>query len=154
MKEEKINRKKVKISLRQYYYFALWLPVIFPSFSFLLIYHIPDIQTVDFLFYGVLFGIVQYVVFALWTVFKYRGAVIRELKQFSYTAPFSFIPFYAAGFLLVSVFTHGGIPSIDSIFITLVFSLICIPVGYFYIVLAYIIELIMEKIGFIEEEFI
>lgn len=149
MKFKDSERKKIKITLRQYYFFALWLPVIFsPIF---LAYFVRDIKTNFFAL--ATFGIIQYVVFALWSLFKYQGATAEELKKFSLSAPFSFVPFYAAGFILTYVLVNIDIPRLDVFAMALVLSLICVPVGKFYVLIANIIAKILEKIGFIEREF-
>jgi hypothetical protein len=148
-KSKNNDRKKITITLRQYYYFALWLPVVFPPF--LLVYSLHDIKTSNFsgAFSGGLFGVIQYVVFALWNLFKYREAPLGELRGFSFKAPFSFIPFYAVGFVLINMIANIAIPDFDVILVVLSLSLLCVPIGYFYVLLSYIIERILEKIGFI-----
>lgn len=141
---KKDSRKKNTILRRQYYYFALWLPVIFPPFLFF--------SSSQIIFNLTVFGTIQYVVFALFYIFKYRGATTRELKRFAVTAPLTFIPFYVSGFLLLYMAFNAEIPSFDVFMITLVFSLLCIPFGYCYVLLSYIIEVILEKLGIIEDE--
>jgi hypothetical protein len=151
-KSKKNNRKRVTITLRQYYYVALWLPIIFPPF--LLIYSLHDIgiSSSHKSFSAGLFGIIQYIIFALWNIFKYRDAVAWELKQFAFKAPFYFIPFYAIGFIVIYMIMNIDIPRYDVILVAMSLSLLCVPVGYLYVFLSYIIELILEKIGFIKED--
>ncbi len=155
--KEKLNgpkREKTTISLRQYYFLALWLPIVIPPFLFVYPLHNTTRSQFSFLFYGVIFGMIQYVVFVLWSLFKYRVATTKELKAFSFKAPISFIPFYAVGFILANMISNIAPPGLDSLLIILVLSLLCIPIGYFYVALAHIIGRLLEKIGFIEEEYL
>jgi hypothetical protein len=147
------------ISLRQYYYIALWLPLIVPFLMWGLTYNIHDkdffIRTPFFLFFSaVKYSWLQYVVFASWTMYKYKKALTRELKKFSLEAPIAFIPYFAIGFLLQDMVLHLHIPSIDSLFFTLILSLVCLPFGYFYVALSYSLQWVLEKTGFIKRELI
>ncbi len=148
------DKKKIKLSLRQYYILALFLPIILSPLLFVYpLYNSGDAKF-SIGFYLLIFGMAQYVVFALWSIFKYRRATAKELKDFSFKAPISFIPFYASGFIVGNIISTISLPSFDSILILLVLSLLCVPIGYFYVALAHIIGRILKKIGFIEEEYL
>lgn len=158
-KKKKTNRNKNKrfqISLKQYYFFAIWLPVILPPF--LWVYPLRNMFTggsqFSLAFYGAVFGIVQYIPFALWNIFKFWYSDPREMKQFTATAPFSFVPFYAAGLLVIYTLSNMQLPSIDTFLVTIILSLASILFAYFYIILSAIIEFFLKKTGFIREEFI
>ncbi len=148
------DKDRITISLLQYYYVIFWMPVFLPPFIFVYSIAKPHFTTLSPLFYGVVFGTIQYIPFALWNIFKFRNAVTRDLYEFSYKAPIAFVPFYAAGFMIAHMYSSISLPSIDSILILLVFSLLSIPVGYFYVALAHLIARFLEKIGFIEQEFL
>ncbi|MEQ1705931.1 MAG: hypothetical protein ABL867_08195 [Rickettsiales bacterium] len=153
-RKEKLGKaKRITISLRQYYYLALLFPLVFPPFLF---FPLPETnkEGMPILFYLVVFGIIQYVIFMVWSLFKYRGAVAKELQEFSYLAPFYFIPFYAVGFILGIMLSNISPPGIDMFLMMLVTCLLSIPVGYCYVTLAHIIGRILEKIGFIEKEYL
>lgn len=141
------TRKRKTISSRQYYYFALWLPVFFPPFLLFKPWHEMQLN----LFNLVVFGIIQYVIFALWSMFKYRGATIGELKRFPVTAPLLFVPFYAAGFILIYIYNY--LPRFDVLMMVLVLSLISIPVGYVYVFLFHVVEIMLKKSGVIQDDF-
>jgi len=148
------DKDRITISLMQYYYIAFWMPIFLPPFIFVYSIARPHFTTLSPLFYSVVFGTAQYVPFALWNIFKFRNAVTRDLYEFSFKAPIAFVPFYATGFLLAHMYSSITLPSIDSILILLVFSLLSVPVGYFYVALAHLIARFLQKIGFIEQEFL
>ncbi len=158
-KKKNIFPKNYTISLMQFYYVALWLPVIIPLFLWGL-----GIYPVDRKFMGntkfpvflylVLFGVLQYIVFALWTLYKYRGVNTLMLGKISFTTPISFAPFYGIGFILAHMMANFLLPSVDLIAMALVLSLLSIPVGYFYVVMVKILEWFLQKIGFIRKEYL
>ena len=150
----KSDKKRITIRLRQYYFLALFLPVVLPPFLFVYPLHNNSGNELPILFYAVIFGMIQYIVFALWSLFKYRGATPSELRAFSFKAPIAFIPFYAVGFILANIISSFELPSFDSMLILLVLSLLCIPIGYFYVALAHLLGRILEKTGFIEQEYL
>lgn len=153
-RKEQLNKpKRTTISLRQYYYLAMLLPLAFPPFLFFPLPAAND-EGMPILFYLVVFGVIQYAVFMVWSLFKYRGAVAKELKDFSLMAPFYFVPFYAVGFILGSMLQSISPPGFESILMLLVPTLISIPIGYCYVTLAHLIGRILEKIGFIEKEYL
>lgn len=149
----KANKKKPVLSLRQFYYLAMLLPLVFPPFLF---FPLPEANGArrSLLFYLVVFGILQYAVFMVWSMFKYRGAVAKELKDFSMLAPLYFVPFYAVGFMLGNMLQNIAPPGFDSFLMLLVPTLVSIPVGYCYVTLAHLIGRILEKIGFIRKEYL
>jgi hypothetical protein len=145
--------KKTTISLRQYYYLALLLPLALPPFLF---FPLPDTngEKSSILFYLVVFGVLQYAIFMVWSMFKYRGAVAKELKDFSMVAPFYFVPFYAVGFILGNMLENIAPPSFESFLMLLVPTLFSIPIAYCYVILAHLIGRVLEKIGFIRKEYL
>lgn len=158
-KYRSIRKDNFTFTLMQFYHFALWLPVILPVVMWSFSYYPVDRKFVHdtpfpIFFNLIIFGVVQYTVFALWTLYKYRGATTLILRQISFTMPMSFAPFYAIGFLLAYMLSGFTIIGIDTILIALVFGLLSIPVGYFYVLTVRILEWILTKTGFIKREFL
>ncbi len=145
--------KKKTLTLRQYYHLALLLPLAFPPFLF---FPLPETskEGMPIIFYLFVFGVIQYVVFLFWVLFKYRGAVAKELKDFSLVAPLYFVPFYAVGFVLGNMLASISPPSFESVLMVLVPALVSIPIGYCYVTAAHLIGRILEKIGFIRKEYL
>ena len=162
-------------SLRQYYFFALWLPIIVPAIFYIIPIIIPDISYIEnwkmiendvsslppFILYSFLSafcGGVQYVMFAFWASFHYRNATARELSKFSLKAPFLFTPICWMGVFIFSINYIFFIKDrntfdifFDSSQFALLISLFSIPIGYFYVALAHGLGFILNKLGVIKE---
>lgn len=158
-KYRSIRKDSFTFSLMQFYHFALWLPVILPVVMWSFGHYPVDrkfINNTPFPVFAnlIIFGVVQYTVFALWTLYKYRGASSLLLRQISFTIPMSFAPFYAIGFLLAYMLSSFTMIGIDTVLIALVLGLISIPVGYCYVISVRILEWVLIKTGFINREFL
>ncbi len=146
-------------TLMQFYQFALWLPIILPLVLWGSGHYPVDRKFANntpfpIFFNLITFGIIQYFVFALWMLYKYRGASSLLIRQISFAAPMSFAPFYVIGFLLAYMLSSFTMIGIDTVLISLVLGLISIPVGYFYVLAVRLLEWILIKTGFIQREFL
>ncbi len=150
-KYQRINKNKTTITLMQYYNFALWLPVILPLFLWS-----SGISPANgkWFFNLVTFGVLQYIAFAGWTIYKYFGASSLQLKKISFSAPISFPPFYAVGFILAYMVSDFTLPGIDTVMVAVSLSLLAIPVGYCYVVMVHLSAWLLQEIGVIRREFV
>ena len=141
------------ISLRQYYFFAIWLPIIVPVVLLYRVYPLGEETEIDYFsmmfvsavpFYGV-----QYLVFLAWIIYKHRKATTNTLREFSLIAPFYFLPFELASIIFAMLLSYIGNDLYDFMFIIT----ICIIVfGYFYVGIAHALGFILTKIGFIKPD--
>lgn len=158
-KYRSISKFDITFTLMQFYHFALWLPVILPVVMWSFGHYPVDRRfahnTPFPIFFNLItFGVIQYIVFAFWMLYKHRGASSLLLRQISFAAPMSFAPFYVIGFLLAYMLSSFTIIGIDTVLIALVLGLISIPVGYFYVLAVRVLEWILIKTGFIKREFL
>ncbi len=83
-----------QISLRNYYLFALWLPIIVPAIFWVIdLYGNPGIVRAIFFFLyaSVLFGGIQYLIFVLLITYKFFNKNFIELKKFILKTPVYFM---------------------------------------------------------------
>ena len=140
------------VSLRQYYVFALWLPLIIPAI-FLVAPIIPQELRLAVFMVALVFG-VQYVMFAIWASCRHRNSTAEELAKFGRKAPLLFVPFCMIWFVayifyeqhyMQHLYQGHDIPNILSL------SFFAIPIGYFYVGLAHILTFILKKLKVIKK---
>lgn len=149
-----------QISLRDYYFNALRLPLVIHSalFVILLIISWNDKPIhynpiLDILLKPIVLGIPQYIIFLSWIRSRYRNATVKELKKTILKSPFLFSPIYLAGFIIAAVI--GMLLTNDfrlpPLFFILIILLYVIIIGYFYVALAHVIGFILKKLNMIKE---
>ncbi|MEZ5690698.1 MAG: hypothetical protein R3D71_03405 [Rickettsiales bacterium] len=159
-KKKKYNTiycKEPILSLRQYYHLAIWLPIVVPLLLWAIgmrpvnqeLFQTGNSST---FFYLVVFGVIQYFIFACWSIFKYRGASALELKKVAFAAPIAFVPYYAFGFLIIYTIANFDLPGFPVFLVVILLSVVCLPVGYLYVGLSKIIQMILERTGVINQE--
>lgn len=152
-----------QISLKNYYLFALWLPLIIPAIIYITDPHeanrgIGD-NILPALFYAsAIVGGAQYLVFALWTSYRYHKSSADELEDFFYKAPVQFVPICAAGVLLFFIIgdlnsSHPSFPyGLGNILIgSFIISLPAIPYGYFYVFLTIVLKSLLTGLDIVKE---
>lgn len=142
------------VSFRQYYFFAIWLPIVLP----LVIMNFLGVEyksQFDFLY---LYGVFPYILFGLFVIYKHNNSEAEKLGKFSSVAPLYFLLFYFVFFTLSPLFHSKSyteiisfIEGIRSMFLLSIYTFpFVIFVGYFYVGLVYALYFILRDIGFIK----
>lgn len=145
------------ITLRQYYFFAIWLPIIVP----LVLLNVLGVDYKSQLIILGFYGVVPYIIFTIWAILKYRSSPTEELREFGMVAPLQFGVAYIVQVILVIACTAIYYTNLSNdyiymffwlIFMTAVVMFIVIPTAYFYVAIANGLAFILQKIGFIKPE--
>ncbi len=154
-----------QIPLRNYYLFALWLPLIVPAIIFIIYRHDTNTGIATnilpiFFYASVIFGGVQYLGFILWATYRYHKSSAEELEEFFYKAPVQFIPICASGilifFIVVDLLKYHSLTSLvfsisSNIVPAIMISALAVPYGYFYIALTHVLKFFLIEFYLIKE---
>ena len=150
------------ITLRQYYFFAILLPIIVPAIPWSLAYlniEFVNSNLVAFVVHIIMIStfvyVPQYIFFLVWAFLKYRKESNENIRRFSFKAPLYFLLFEVLGLLLVMIYNISEVTATDvteASGILVFFASLAIVFGYSYVALAHSLAFILQKIGFIKPE--
>ncbi len=155
-----------KIALKNYYLFALWLPIIIPAICSAALYflNLDNLSenlatTYSLLLSSIVFGGIQYFLFATYQTNTCLNKTSIEIEHIIKKAPLNFTKICFIGttliFLCLSLFNTQETPIIISIifsaFLSAIISLFVYPFAYFYIIIAFTLEHILKKLNIIND---
>lgn len=148
-----------QISLRSYYLFALWLPLIVPAIFWVIdLYGNPGIVRAIFFFLyaSVLFGEIQYLIFVLLITYKYFNKNFIELKKFILKTPVYFMAICLVTnsffFIIVQPSHNNSYNTFSTILLcSSIVSIFVLIFGYLYVGFSFLLCYFLKILKIIKE---
>ncbi len=139
------------LSLKQYYYLAIWLPLVFP------LLFISKLEGSTFIHCYYILGGIPYLFFMVFIFFKFHSKTIEFIEKEAWLLPLKFIPFCAALIFLGSFIIgithpdHFGMMMIMAAGFAGLQGIIVLIAGYFYVTITFALAELLRDLRVIKK---